>query len=868
MLAGCQTEVTQKEYTLILNGNDGSGSVESIKKAENEEINLPSVTFTRKGYEFTGWNTAMDGSGRVYAGGDKFKFTADTVLYAQWKKTETTPANPDSGSPKISYTITFNSNGGSGEMKALTAEEGTEITLTENAFTREGYTFSGWAASADGNIVHTDGAKIKVTADITLYAQWTEIGKVEKVTFSATGEIDYNEKITLSCGTDGATIYYLLVTGTNAPTAEEFSSSKQKYSDPLAITENAVIAAVAVKDGLKDSEMATASFTVKTYTVTFETEHVPAPTKIEGLKKGDKLGDRLPELTAEGYKFDGWFNGETQFTTETEISSDITLTARWTKTYIITFDANGGTGSIASISAEEGSEITLPENAFTKDGYIFTGWATSADGSVSYSDKATITLTGNITLYATWGMTAAKAISIIENFDDGEEHTVTIAGNITADDIAKIKEAIDGNKDSPKIILDLGGTTGLTEIPYQSFQVCENLAGIVIPEGVTTINDFAFNGCTGLKTVSLPKDINFGSFVFNACNSIAHVNFSGTMEEFANLGGIDYCSELFKAEITFGDGTSWTLGKEIRNALKSESVPNVSFSGEWNSATNKMIKLSIDANNKQINLDLSAMTGLKEIAGDYYTGRFNVAELVLPSCAEKICDGAFSNHLYIESIVIPDGIKTIGKEAFFQCNYLKNVVIPSSVTLIGDNAFRECDIYSISVDSEIIGKGAFCSNPNMAYATESSVSEIIIGPNVKEICDDAFTSNELLKSITIPDNVKTLGSLIFYHCDSLETADIKFTDDSEDSGTAIFDACEKLKNVRIRDGSVKIPAVAFNRCKSLESIEIPASVKTIGEGAFRGCDSLKALNYAGKKGDLTIEDNNDDIISKIKYNEE
>ena len=554
-------------------------------------------------------------------------------------------------------------------------------------------------------------------------------------------------------------------------------------------------------------------------------------------------------------------NGENSGGSNTNPSNPETPKA----TYTVTFDANGGTGEMNPQTAKSGTEITLPENAFTKDGYIFAGWATSAGGNVSYSDKAKIIVSGNITLYAQWGMTATKAISVIENFDDGEEHTVTIAGAITADDITKIKEAINVNAKSPKIILDLGGTTGLTEIPYQAFERCENLAGIVIPEGVTTINDFAFNGCAGLKTISLPKGINFGSnWVFNFCNSLAHVSFSGTMEEFANLDGINSCSELFKAEITFGDGTNWTLGKEIRDAPESESVPNISFSGEWNGSTNKMIKLSIEASNKKINLDLSAMTGLKEIAGDNYTGRFKVAELVLPSCAEKICDGAFRNHLYIESIVIPDGVKEIGKEAFFQCNYLKNVVIPSSVTLIGDNAFRECDIYSISMDSEIIGKGAFCSNPYMAYATESSVSEIIIGPNVKEIGDDAFTSNELLKSITIPDNVKTLGSLIFYHCDSLETADIKFTDDS---GTAIFDTCEKLKTVTIREGSVKIPAETFHRCSSLEKIYIPASVKTIEKGAFSNT-SLKEAIYAGKEGDLTIEDNNDDIISKIKYNGE
>lgn len=221
-------------------------------------------------------------------------------------------------------------------MKGRTAEEGTEITLAANAFTRDGWTFSGWATSAGGNIAYDDNSGYTIgTADVTLYAQWTEIGKVEKVTFSTTGEVDHNEKITLSCGTDGSAIYYLLVAGTDAPTDEEFARSKQKYSEPLAISENAVVAAAAVKDEMKDSETATATFTVKTYTVTFETAHGTVPAKIEGLRKGGKLGDKLQELTAEGYRFDGCFDGETQFTAETEITSSLTLTAKWTKTYTI-----------------------------------------------------------------------------------------------------------------------------------------------------------------------------------------------------------------------------------------------------------------------------------------------------------------------------------------------------------------------------------------------------------------------------------------------------------------------------------------------------------------------------------------------------
>lgn len=82
---------------------------------------------------------------------------------------------------KTSYTVTYNANGGSGEMKAQTAEEGTEITLTANAFTREGYTFSGWNTVADGKGTdHADKSTFKLTENITLYAKWT-VASADKI---------------------------------------------------------------------------------------------------------------------------------------------------------------------------------------------------------------------------------------------------------------------------------------------------------------------------------------------------------------------------------------------------------------------------------------------------------------------------------------------------------------------------------------------------------------------------------------------------------------------------------------------------------------------------------------------------------------
>lgn len=75
---------------------------------------------------------------------------------------------------KVTYTVTFNPNGGAGTMTAQTFTEGEAQALTRNAFTYDGYSFSGWNTVQGGSgASYTDGQTITATVDMTLYAQWT-----------------------------------------------------------------------------------------------------------------------------------------------------------------------------------------------------------------------------------------------------------------------------------------------------------------------------------------------------------------------------------------------------------------------------------------------------------------------------------------------------------------------------------------------------------------------------------------------------------------------------------------------------------------------------------------------------------------------
>jgi uncharacterized repeat protein (TIGR02543 family) len=99
-------------------------------------------------------------------------------------------------------------------------------------------------------------------------------------------------------------------------------------------------------------------------------------------------------------------------------ASSVTLYAVWKpNTYTVTFDPNSGTGGpMTPQSFVFGTPVSLEANEFSRAGYIFEGWATSAVGAVVYGDSASYT-TGpaNATLYAFWWPVQAVGVSVAFN---------------------------------------------------------------------------------------------------------------------------------------------------------------------------------------------------------------------------------------------------------------------------------------------------------------------------------------------------------------------------------------------------------------------------------------------------------------------
>lgn len=156
-LSGTITVTKKTSYTVTYNANGGSSTPSSQTKWYGTALTLASA-ISRTGYTFQGWATSSTG-GVSYKAGASYTTNASVTLYAVWK------AN--------TYTITYNTNSGSGAPASQTKTHGVTLKLSSTVPTRANYTFLGWSTSSSAtSATYTAGGDFTENANRTLYAVW------------------------------------------------------------------------------------------------------------------------------------------------------------------------------------------------------------------------------------------------------------------------------------------------------------------------------------------------------------------------------------------------------------------------------------------------------------------------------------------------------------------------------------------------------------------------------------------------------------------------------------------------------------------------------------------------------------------------
>lgn len=372
-----------------------------------------SPSFAKTGYTFAGWSTSPDGTGTAYSDGATYDFTLGSMLlYAQW-----TPAT---------YAVNFAANGGTVSTTSGSATGGGSLVLPMAS--EAGYVFDGWYTAAQGgSFVGQGGASYTPTSSTTLYAQWTPASYV--VDFAADGGTVSSTSASFTSGASPLTL----------PTA----------SQPGYVFDGWYTAAqggsfVGQGGGTFTPSLSTtlyAQWSAATSQVSFVANGGVVATTSSSYTTGSSPVI-LPTPTQPGFTFNGWFTapqggslvgmGGGSYVP----SSSTTLFAQWTAipAFNVAFSANGGSGTVGTVSALSGSTISLPSPAsMSRPGYAFMGWNSVADGSgTAFNSTSTLSLTGPMTLYAQWRQLPAATVTFAMNGANGLVPAISAYDGATA----------------------------------------------------------------------------------------------------------------------------------------------------------------------------------------------------------------------------------------------------------------------------------------------------------------------------------------------------------------------------------------------------------------------------------------------------
>ena len=534
----------------------------------------------------------------------------------------------------------------------------------------------------------------------------------------------------------------------------------------------------------------------------------------------------LPPASKEGYFFEGWYlDGNKVSDGIYTFASDVTLTAKWSKKYTITFDTNGGE-PLSPITAHDTVINTLPTPV--KNGYSFLGWSFDNNPiSLPYANDGH----EDMTLIARWREGGQSDPSSAKEFvvSDNGDGTATITHYLGAGGMVDIPSFIHGLKVvtiAPNVFQMNGSIKAVfvpgtfREIPVSAFSGCSALYSVEIGEGVESIGSYAFSGCGSLESVTFPDSVtSIGDNAFTQCESLTNIDLPKGLTSIG-YHAFDGCGKLQYRR----QGVGLFLGNKQNPYLCLYSIQDKSISS------------------------LTVPQGCKTIAGYAISECSSLVSVSLPNSLTSIGGCAFSNCRSLTSIAIPDSVTSIGDCAFNYCTSLESVSLADSLTSIGNSAFSGCSaLASIIIPDSVTSIGGY------AFSGCSSMTSIVIPASVVSIGSYVFGGCSLLTSISVDANNRVYDSrndcnaIIETNSNTLIFGShrTEIPDSVTSIGDYAFSGCSSLQSINIPDSVISIGRSAFSGCASLASISIPNSVTSIGDYAFSSCDSLAGTTYNG-----------------------
>lgn len=336
-------------------------------------------------------------------------------------------------------------------------------------------------------------------------------------------------------------------------------------------------------------------------------------------------------------------------------------------------------------------------------------------------------------------------------------------------------------------------------------EVAEEIKELVIEEGITRIGESAFDATEELgpsysfTKVTLPASLeSVGHAAFETAYAIEKVYIPSLR---------DWCEIAFEAL-----NPQYHFAKSSNPAFRADLY----IGGEL--LTGKVIFPE-------------ELTKVNDLT---FAGRGGLTEVVLHDGVTELGNASFYESKDLQFVNLPEGIESIPYEAFARCSALNGITLPQTVEKIGYAAFFKCTaLETINIPAAVkeIETGAFvdCEALNAVHITDLDawcriVFEIPYGlhPHFYEgasplyYAKNLYLNGELVREVTVPEDITDLSDHAFAGCTSLE-------------------------KVTLPEGLVVIGEGAFLGCTALNEIRIPSTVKAVQGYAFDGCTALERI---------------------------
>ena len=335
-------------------------------------------------------------------------------------------------------------------------------------------------------------------------------------------------------------------------------------------------------------------------------------------------------------------------------------------------------------------------------------------------------------------------------------------------------------------------------------------------------NVFAGSEYTG-DTITIPSEVTYNEKTYNVVGigDAAFANASSYTVIFPNSENFTY----------------------IGNSVFSNTNPN-------------MTSVTIPASVTHIG-DYSFALNTDPVAGE------ESIDVVIPenSKLQVIGDYAFANNSAVKELDFPDTLTTIGQFAFSKCTSLASITIPASVTNLETATF---DNYYNAEANDGAGNVSFAEGSifkiqdGVLYDNEWLIrvldwqENVVVPDGIKYIGADAFNAYDsdvpnaenILKSITFPESLVSIGNWAFRSCKAL--TNVIIPKNVAEIGTGAFNGCTGLTTAAI-NGPVTELNQTFNGCTNLETVTLPETIEVIGSSTFNKCAKLTSFDFSNVK---------------------